>query len=802
MGRLHAQHILTGSLGSLFILNLMIWSYFLIGEWRKAEPTSEFTYVGDDYPIYLPVRPAAPVVQVMEETAHYPIYGNEARNNWALSLRNNFSLYTLVGPEHRAFTVAMEHQLHCLRLMRAALNGAYDEQTQGHFTHCLHYIRHMVLCNPNLTLEPADVMERDFEVERTGATHVCRDWRAVYGAMDDGWTTWMDKRYLKIDLTVLLVSLIALYAAGSGIWHILEQKNERLRSPVSPTWDVGKLPQVAMYSEESVRYILNSSDAAVEWALLVPPNGGIVHVDVDGGASPEPFMVSVFHQLRCLDVLRSTYAARDRAGPLARHCMNYIRQTVLCRADTKLEKVISFTGEHRVEPWGPMVCQDWRRIYQAQRDNQRVESKSKASHEGVELKETGGHYETAKEHSQRMPRLYYWAFLGVLTCSALNIVYLVATFQYKSPAWSSLNVDKLEFASSYIAFEEAHKSGRYNVNGSNVPPSMLFPSVLAPINQSEPERYYVGAHRVLSLDGTFYPSDRRLVVSLKESTIAQFYAGDYGMERCTIKMMLPESNSQILPSGSASIQVWRVKAQRKLDIHKLNWKTRPQRESMVASWELHNNQTVESAEFVCPSGSYQTFELACTDNTKDCGIVDLRQETRVKTLGSVGHVLIDSLAERLGVRLSNERHGFIAQRDVLVGENSVKVTLLRTKTFMNISGPPVAAVLRIAGCSPASLLVIHDSLDHRPFVIAPKFGGSANGHNGVRSVIAALGNNSDFHRLRVGIGKNDRNSQDAADYVLSKLSNEERIFLSRRGKGVDLAWTSIEKIIESSSEAR
>lgn len=112
---------------------------------------------------------------------------------------------------------------------------------------------------------------------------------------------------------------------------------------------------------------------------------------------------------------------------------------------------------------------------------------------------------------------------------------------------------------------------------------------------------------------------------------------------------------------------------------------------------------------------------------------------------------------------------------------------------MNLSGPPVATALRSAGLRPSSLVVIHDSLSHKPLVISPKFGGSANGHNGLRSIITALGNDSDFHRLRIGIGKND--GQDAAEYVMSRLSDDERSFWCRNGKGVDLAWKCIEKIV-------
>ncbi|KAG7451996.1 uncharacterized protein BT62DRAFT_926199 [Guyanagaster necrorhizus] len=48
---------------------------------------------------------------------------------------------------------------------------------------CLTYLRQMILCNPDLTLEPADVLTWDHEIKRTGATHVCKDWSKVHDAM-------------------------------------------------------------------------------------------------------------------------------------------------------------------------------------------------------------------------------------------------------------------------------------------------------------------------------------------------------------------------------------------------------------------------------------------------------------------------------------------------------------------------------------------------------------------------------------------------------------------------------------------
>lgn len=113
---------------------------------------------------------------------------------------------------------------------------------------------------------------------------------------------------------------------------------------------------------------------------------------------------------------------------------------------------------------------------------------------------------------------------------------------------------------------------------------------------------------------------------------------------------------------------------------------------------------------------------------------------------------------------------------------------------MNISGRPVANALRHTARSPSSLIIIHDSLSHKPITLSPKLGGSANGHNGVKSVIAALGGNMDFHRLRVGIG---RGGSDPAEYVLGNLSSHELQFWGSSGQGTDLVWRELEKTLQS-----
>lgn len=114
---------------------------------------------------------------------------------------------------------------------------------------------------------------------------------------------------------------------------------------------------------------------------------------------------------------------------------------------------------------------------------------------------------------------------------------------------------------------------------------------------------------------------------------------------------------------------------------------------------------------------------------------------------------------------------------------------------MNISGPSVAAALRKTVTSPSSMIIIHDSLSHRVETLSVKFGGSANGHNGLKSVISALGGEMGFHRFRVGIG---RDQTDAADYVLRKLSSHERQCWGDDGEGIDLILREIERVVRRS----
>lgn len=91
--------------------------------------------------------------------------------------------------------------------------------------------------------------------------------------------------------------------------------------------------------------------------------------------------------------------------------------------------------------------------------------------------------------------------------------------------------------------------------------------------------------------------------------------------------------------------------------------------------------------------------------------------------------------------------------------------------WMNLSGPPLKGLLRELGLTPDDLVVVHDDLDMEPGRLRIRQGGGSGGHNGIKSVIEALGT-PQFVRLKIGIGR-PAPQQDSADYVLERVTPEE-----------------------------
>ena len=115
---------------------------------------------------------------------------------------------------------------------------------------------------------------------------------------------------------------------------------------------------------------------------------------------------------------------------------------------------------------------------------------------------------------------------------------------------------------------------------------------------------------------------------------------------------------------------------------------------------------------------------------------------------------------------------------------------------MNVSGKSVALAYKahIRPQDPNQVIIIHDSLSHKPLALSKKSGGSANGHNGVISVISHLQGKDTFHRIRVGIGRPEGSYH---GYVLEPLDEKERRWWGECGEGVDRTWDIIEDIVRT-----
>ncbi|MET0976318.1 MAG: aminoacyl-tRNA hydrolase [Leifsonia sp.] len=138
---------------------------------------------------------------------------------------------------------------------------------------------------------------------------------------------------------------------------------------------------------------------------------------------------------------------------------------------------------------------------------------------------------------------------------------------------------------------------------------------------------------------------------------------------------------------------------------------------------------------------------------------------------NVGQMVLDELAGRMSAPFKTHKAGaLVAEGRIVPG--GPKLILAKPGTFMNLSGRPVAALLKFYSLDASRLIVIHDELDVPFDTVKLKQGGGHGGHNGLRDIIAAIGT-PDFTRVRVGIGR-PPGRQDAADFVLRDFSSTEK----------------------------
>jgi PTH1 family peptidyl-tRNA hydrolase len=141
------------------------------------------------------------------------------------------------------------------------------------------------------------------------------------------------------------------------------------------------------------------------------------------------------------------------------------------------------------------------------------------------------------------------------------------------------------------------------------------------------------------------------------------------------------------------------------------------------------------------------------------------------TRHNAGFWFVDALAAAFHGSFKNERkfHGEVAR----VSVDGTEVFLLKPLTFMNRSGLAVGSLARFFKITPEQILVAHDELDFPPGKTRLKEGGGHGGHNGLRDIIAQLGGDRNFIRLRIGIG-HPGSAREVTNFVLGKPPRAER----------------------------
>jgi PTH1 family peptidyl-tRNA hydrolase len=153
------------------------------------------------------------------------------------------------------------------------------------------------------------------------------------------------------------------------------------------------------------------------------------------------------------------------------------------------------------------------------------------------------------------------------------------------------------------------------------------------------------------------------------------------------------------------------------------------------------------------------------------------------TRHNVGFQVLDSLADRHRVEWELAPRGIEA---LIARQRADGILLAKPLTFMNLSGPTIVGLLQFYKIELPDSLVIVDDTNLELGRLRARATGSAGGHNGLKSVIEALGT-MEFARLRIGVGRGDAR-RDLADHVLAKFEPEERPIVAEAvGRSADAA---------------
>ena len=156
------------------------------------------------------------------------------------------------------------------------------------------------------------------------------------------------------------------------------------------------------------------------------------------------------------------------------------------------------------------------------------------------------------------------------------------------------------------------------------------------------------------------------------------------------------------------------------------------------------------------------------------------------TYHNIGFCFIDKLSSKLDIKVKKKEcksltgEGFIEREEQQIDPKTgkiqtkiikEKIILAKPQTYMNLSGEAVLELVKKYKFSLDEILIVLDDIDIEAGTYRYRKNGSGGTHNGLRNIVQLL-KSQDFKRIRIGIGKDER--MDLADYVLSKISKENK----------------------------
>ncbi len=140
------------------------------------------------------------------------------------------------------------------------------------------------------------------------------------------------------------------------------------------------------------------------------------------------------------------------------------------------------------------------------------------------------------------------------------------------------------------------------------------------------------------------------------------------------------------------------------------------------------------------------------------------------TRHNAGFAVIDALIEKHGITLSKNKFNAIYADAQLCGK---RLLIVKPQTFMNNSGEAVSAISRFYKIPTDKILIVSDDVSLAPGKMRIRLKGSAGGQNGLKSIIEHL-SSDEFARIKMGVGDRPDRSSDLANWVLGRMSEEDR----------------------------